>query len=258
MELIPLGTNGYFPSFGRETMAFLVLADELALLLDAGTGVGRLAEPELAGRLAGRRLEVVLSHYHLDHVVGLAALPALWSGPVRLHAPAAPLVDAEARAALDRLLAPPLFPHRLEEMPSIEVLPYCGERLRLGPLELRLRRQRHPGGSVGMRLGDALAYVTDTELESGTIDLARGVDTLLHEVWFDEAQAAAPGFAARGHSWSGGVAGLADRAAVRRLAPVHHHPLRGAAQVAAVVAEVERAARCEVLSLAEGEAYTLP
>lgn len=260
MEWIPLGTNGFFPSFGRETMAFLLLADEQALLLDAGTGVGRLTEPALADRLAGcRRLDVLLTHYHLDHVVGLACLPALWRGPLRVHAPDPPLVDAPARESLDRLVAPPFFPRRFGDVePPIEVLPYSRTRLEVGAFALRLRRQRHAGGSVGVRVGSVLAYATDTEVDESTAELARGVHTLLHEVWWSDAEAAEPGFNPGGHSWSAGVANLASRAGVGRLVPVHHHPRRSPAELEGLTRELAATARCEVLQVVEGQQYREP
>ena len=46
------------------------------LLLDAGTGLRRLvSEPELLDGV--RTLDIVLTHFHLDHVCGLAYVPAL-------------------------------------------------------------------------------------------------------------------------------------------------------------------------------------
>ncbi len=257
MEWIPLGTNGFFPSFGRETMSFLVIADDRALLLDAGTGVGRLAEPELAKRLAScERLDVILTHYHLDHVVGLSYLPALWQKGLQVHAPQAPLVDAPARASLERLVSPPFFPKTLAaHEPPVVVVPYAARDLVVGPFELRLRRQRHAGGSVGIRIGSNLAYVTDSEVDEGTLDLAGGVDTLLHEVWWTDAEAAAAGFAPNGHSWAGGVADLANRAGVRCLSPVHHHPRRGPAEIGALARDLAAASVCDVRLAREGQTY---
>jgi glyoxylase-like metal-dependent hydrolase (beta-lactamase superfamily II) len=166
--LIPLGTNGFIPSFGRQTMSFLLVADGAALLLDAGSGAGRLLEPGVAPLLRDcELLDVVLTHYHLDHVIGLSYLPGIWRGRrVRLWAPAAPLVDAQPADALDRLFAPPLFPLRLSELPlAVEVHAYTGAELAIGPWRLRCRRQLHPGGSVALRFGDVFAYVTDTAVD---------------------------------------------------------------------------------------------
>src|ERR1044072_2904577 len=53
LRLVPLGTNWYIPSHGRQTMCFLLLdGDGAALLLDAGTGLARLLAPEIAALLA--------------------------------------------------------------------------------------------------------------------------------------------------------------------------------------------------------------
>jgi ribonuclease BN (tRNA processing enzyme) len=262
VRLVPLGTNGFFPSFGRQTMSFLVFPDtggESAILLDAGTGVARLAEPEVAAALAGIEcLEIVLSHYHLDHVVGLAYLPGVWRGRrARLWAPAPPLVDGSP-AALARFLEPPLFPTRLAEFPlALEIVPYGAESLELCGMPIRLRRQQHPGGSVGMRFGDALAYVTDTGLAVETEDFARGVQLLLHEVWLTEAEIAAGAPGSAGHSPPEAVAALARRAGVGQLLPVHHHPRRSPTELVAMAAAMAARSGVATLVAEEGSAISL-
>src|SRR3954469_23164372 len=131
LSITPLGTNGFFPTYGRQTMSFLVRRDGVPLLLDAGTGVGRLIEQETSRALDGAsRLDILLTHYHLDHVVGLSYLTAVAAKlPVRIWAPAPPLVDGTPEA-LGTLIAPPLFPIRFADFPSkVEVVPYAGETL---------------------------------------------------------------------------------------------------------------------------------
>ena len=49
---------------------------------------------------------------------------------------------------------------------------------------MRTRAQRrHTAPSVGYRLGDELAYVTDTAHDAGSTELASGVRVLLHEAF---------------------------------------------------------------------------
>jgi ribonuclease BN (tRNA processing enzyme) len=255
MRLVPLGVNGYIPSYGRQSMAFLVLTEEAAILLDAGTGVARLLEEPIRELLEGyRSLDVVLSHYHLDHVVGLSFLPGVWPArPVRIHAPDRPLVDTDAAEALCRLIHPPLFPIPLPEFPMpVELERLSGETATIGGLEVRLRRQEHPGGSVGLRLGDALAYVTDTVADPGTADLVAGVRLLLHEVWAEAGGEAG----ATGHSAADDVARIAVEGRVERLMPVHHHPRSSPAGLERLAAELARLAPgVEIVLPEEGMVY---
>lgn len=263
MRLLPLGTNGFIPSQGRQTMSFLVREDGAALVLDAGSGLARLLEPAVRAELAGiDRLDLVLTHYHLDHVIGLSYLPGVArETSVRIFAPAPPLTAAGPEA-LARLIGPPLFPVPFERWPMpVEVVPYSGPTLEVGRFRIATRAQRHPGGSAGLRLGDELAYVTDTVLDPETAVFARGVGTLLHEVWLTDEEAAREDAGATGHSAAGPVADLARRAGVRQLLPVHHHPRRTAAELETLVASlVDRAAEggVEVRLVAEGVPVELP
>ncbi len=255
MELIPLGANGYFPSYGRQTMSFLVLAAGRALLLDAGTGVSRLGQPELAARIErADSLDVILSHYHLDHIVGLSYLPAVWSGSkLRIFGPAPPLAESDPRTALQQLFRPPLFPKTMEKWPcEIEIVPVEGEEIDLGGLRVRVRGQRHPGGSMGVRLGDEIAYLTDTGVDFAGLPLALGVRLLLHELWLtdEEAEEEAPA----GHSTLSEVARFARDARVERLCIVHHHPKRPDSEIGEIAARTAEIAGLPVFAGKEGEA----
>ena len=259
LSITPLGANGFIPTHGRQTMSFLVRRDGVPVVLDAGTGLGRLLEPGLADALAGAdRLRIVLSHYHLDHTIGLSYLTAIAGGrPVTIWAPAPPLVDGTPEA-LSRLIAPPLFPLRLSGLPMpVEVIPYSGQTLEVAGARFRLRRQRHDGGSVGMVIDDRLAYLTDCEVEEASLAFAHGVQLLVHEVWLTEAQIAA-GAARHGHSTAEEVARLATGCEAAALMPVHHHPTRDASAVGEVLARIAARTRVPVVAPEEGREYVLP
>ncbi len=259
MRIAVLGAAGYLPAAGRQTMSLLLEQGETTLLLDAGSGVARLLEPAVRALLPpGRRLDVLLTHYHLDHVVGLSYLPGLANDrPVRIHAPQPPLTEFGPEA-LDRLLAKPLFPVPIARWPMpTEVVAFAGPELAIGELAIRVRAQRHPGGSTGVRLGDTLAYVTDTVMDPATAEFARGVRLLLHEVWLSEEEGARDDAARTGHSDAAQVADLAREARVERLWLVHHHPRRSAQELAAMAGRMTARAGlpCEVPE--EGRVYEL-
>lgn len=260
MRIVPLGTNGFIPTFGRHTMSILVLTEAEAFLLDAGTGVARLLEPAVQALLQPyERLHICLSHYHLDHVVGLSYLLGAWrQGSVQIYAPEHPFVEASAQEALGRLLHPPLFPLTLDEFPiPIEVVPVTQEELRIGTLQVYWQPQKHPGGSAGIRIGNALAYVTDTAVMDATIPFAQNVRLLLHELYYLDAEVTPAKVKGEGHSYLSGVARIAREAGVRRLMPIHHHPLRSPAEVRKLAQEVETLAGVPVTVPEEGQVYEL-
>ena len=259
-RLVPLGINGFIPSFGRQTMSFLLLTGNEALLFDAGTGVGRLLEPTIIDLLQPYDcLNIILSHYHLDHVVGLSYLPGTWMrGVVRIYAPGRPFVETEPDQALDRLLQPPLFPRRFEDFPTpVEVVRIKSGFLKIGNMSIQLRGQNHPGGSVGVRIGDAIAYVTDTPVEETTQTFVQGVKLLLHEVWLTDEEAEQDEAEREKHSYVSGVAEIAEHAKVGSLMPIHHHPKRSDAEIQKLGHEMEALAGVEVIVPQEGKVYPL-
>jgi ribonuclease Z len=196
-----------------------MLLPECGVMLDAGTAVYRAAD-----YLESSELTILLTHAHLDHVVGLTYL----FNVVRVH-PLDRIVvrsRAEYLAAIDEhLFSDALFPKK----PPMEFLPLgdpeealpCGARMTHFPLE-------HPGGSLGYRLdwpGHAMAYVTDTtaDADADYVHRIRGVDLLVHECYFADEMA---DWAKRiGHSWTTAVAQVARSAGVGRLILVHVNPL---------------------------------
>src|SRR3989344_8977467 len=81
MKVIPLGTNGFFPSFNRQTACYAIPKDKILIVLDAGSGLFRFAEPVGIDLLKNvKEIHLYLSHYHLDHTFGFYAAFKLFKG----------------------------------------------------------------------------------------------------------------------------------------------------------------------------------
>jgi ribonuclease BN (tRNA processing enzyme) len=175
-----LGSGGGVPSRTRETSCVLVRDGDSALLLDAGTGVRRLVAD--ATLLAGvRELHVVLTHFHFDHLCGLPYLSWFCDGAT-IWAPGRWLYSRNSAAILGSLRRPPVAPSDQTDAFPIKEL-FAGSQT-MGPFELRASAQpRHWAPSAGLRVNDELAFVTDTPYEPSSVQLAAGVDHLLHEAW---------------------------------------------------------------------------
>jgi ribonuclease BN (tRNA processing enzyme) len=195
-----LGSGGWIPTAARETTCALVRDGEHALILDAGTGL-RNAAPYLDGVT---RIDIALTHFHLDHVFGLSYLPSLPVVP-ELWAPGAWLYDRPSQ----ELLGP--------FSPFVETVGELRPRQRIGAFDLSARAQpRHWHPTAGLRLGDRLALITDTAYDPGSAGFARGVDHLLHEAWSLEGD--------EGDASAAQAARVARDANARRLTLVHLNP----------------------------------
>jgi ribonuclease BN (tRNA processing enzyme) len=215
MKLVLLGTGGYFPTTRRHTACFLL--PELGVVLDAGSGMSRLGE-----HLQTDRLDIFLTHAHLDHIAGLTYLINVVPRDVLEQT----TVYGEATklaAVREHLFAEPIFPvpppFRFEALAGACKLP-GGGKLTSFPLT-------HPGGSLGFRLdwsGHSLAYVTDTTASPNAnyVEKIRGVDLLLHEAYFTDDTNGLPTLT--GHSALLPVAEVASAAGVSQLVLVHADP----------------------------------
>ncbi len=170
------------------------------MVLDAGTGLSGL-EPE-------GELHILLSHVHLDHVLGLTDFAALSDPGRKLVLWGA----AGLRETLGRVIGPPGWPLRVEEYPAgaefRELRP--GEHTRIRPwLTVTAMESRHPGGSLIYKLrgdGRSLVYTPDCEPDGALMErlaaFARETDLLVWDANFTEDDFR-PGW---GHStWRRGV-----------------------------------------------------
>jgi phosphoribosyl 1,2-cyclic phosphodiesterase len=219
--------------YGGNTPCVEVRAGERRIILDAGSGIRALGERlrDAGGKV---QADVLLSHYHYDHLQGIPFFAPLaepgnhftFLGPRR-----------EGRSVQDVLegqMVPPYFPVTLDqiaraaiEFRTIEPT----EPFSIGPVRVTSVELDHPGGNLGYRLefaGRSLVYATDVEHTDtpgeALVKLARGADLLLHDAMYT-----GPEYEARrgwGHStWNGALA-TAKAAKVKRLVLFHHDPER--------------------------------
>jgi ribonuclease BN (tRNA processing enzyme) len=218
VKIVILGSGGWIPTAKRETACVLVRRDDHALLLDAGTGVRRLV-PDAALLRGVTRLDVVLTHFHLDHVCGLSYLPAL---PLRasIWAPGRWLYGTSSEELLGPLRRPPISAFGAENLGTVRELSDGTQQI--GAFTVTARAQPHHWApTAGLRIDDDLALITDSAYDPEGVPLVRHVNHLLHEAWSSSADP---------HSSEGDATGrdagrIAAAAHVAHLTLIHLSPL---------------------------------
>ena len=71
MKVVFLGTNGWYDTDTGSTVSILVESRDNYIILDAGFGIYKLIK-QLKD---DKPISLLLSHLHLDHIIGLHTLP---------------------------------------------------------------------------------------------------------------------------------------------------------------------------------------
>jgi phosphoribosyl 1,2-cyclic phosphodiesterase len=250
------GVRGSLPSPGQETAVVggntpcvEIVGGDTRLVLDAGSGLRALGDARMAeGRF--RRTDLLLSHVHWDHVMGLPFYTPIYVPGSEVHIASGPL-GAPLRELLHRQMSAPMFPVDLEAIGSTlttrELDPSAVHAF--GELSVRLLRVAHPDPCFAFRIehrGRVVVYATDVEHETvpaaELVAFVRDADLLIYDAQFtpDEYEGrTGPSRRGWGHSTYEAGASLARAADVRTLALFHHDPRR----TDEGVAELSRLAR---------------
>ena len=227
-----------------------MLSDGSLVILDAGTGIRALGV-SLDG-CAPKRIDLLLTHLHLDHLEGLGFFEPLWEPSTELHVwgPPSPVRSLSDRIAM--YLSPPLFPVHLSEIPAHLVFHDAPEgEWRIGPARIASQRIIHSGPTIGYRIeegGWTLAYLTDHEPALGSdlrtvprdwvsgFAIAAKADVLIHDCQYTEQE-----YEERigwGHSSTEQVAEFGSLAEVGKLVMFHHDPMHADDQLESMLEHV--------------------
>ena len=243
MKVTLWGTRGSLASpgpdtarYGGNTSCVEVLGDDgTVLILDAGTGLRGLG---LSLPRSLRRVNLLLTHLHMDHIQGLGFFGALRNPEMEVHiwGPASTTLDLRSR--LTRYLSPPLFPVHLRDLASILFFHEVPQDdFDIGEFHISTALVCHPDPTVGYRIESPhaiLTYLPDHEPALGAkkfplsaewtsgYKLAAGSDILIHDAQFTEDE-----YETRvgwGHSSVPHAFEFAALAGVKSFIPFHHDP----------------------------------
>jgi phosphoribosyl 1,2-cyclic phosphodiesterase len=243
MKVTVWGTRGSQASPGPDTVRYggntscveVEAEPDTRVVLDAGTGLRRLGAglPRTV-----RRVDIMVTHLHMDHIQGLGFFSPLFRPGFEVHIWGPGSATADLRARLTRYMSPPLFPVRLQELPcDLHLHDLDEECVEVPGLTVHRALVCHPGPTVGYRLEDArgsLAYLPDHEPMlahshfadspewcSG-FEIAAGADVLIHDAQYSDAE-----YEQRvgwGHSTLKHAIAFARLAHVKHLVPFHYDP----------------------------------
>ncbi|MEM9221241.1 MAG: MBL fold metallo-hydrolase [Pseudomonadota bacterium] len=247
------GVRGSIPApgphtlrYGGETTCIEVECGDHTVVIDCGSGV-RMCGKAVRERGA-KKVDVLFTHTHLDHICGLpffcvAYDPAirvnLWAG----HVPPGGTLEE----IVERLMSPPIFPVATSALNNTNFCSFkAGDTIDLGgDLSVRTVRLNHPGNATGYRFdrgGASLAIITDhehgvEEIDKGIEAFVEGASVMIYDAMYLDNEY--PKFVGWGHSTPGKALELAKRAGVEHTILFHHDPNRTDDEIDALAAGIE-------------------
>lgn len=235
------GTRGSIAAAGPDTVRYggdtssveVTAASGAKLILDAGSGIRELGiECEKRDRI-----DILLSHLHMDHVQGLPFFGPLLDPEVEAHIWGPISTTRSLRERLSRYLSPPLFPVRIRDLPNVEFHDVVPGEFEIDSVQVTADLVSHPGPTLGYRLsenGKDLAYIPDHEPVPGStklhddpswtsgFGLVESVDVLIHDAQYTDAEYQQ--HVGWGHISISQLAAYAELAGVEKLVTFHHDP----------------------------------
>lgn len=245
MRLRLWGTRGSIASAGPKTVRYggdtasveLLTDDDQLVVLDAGSGIR-----ELGNHIEHphARVDILLSHLHMDHVQGLPFFRPLLNPDVETHIWGPISTTRDLRSRISRYLSPPLFPVRVRDLPNVMFHDVTPSTFTIGSLRITADMITHPGSTLGYRITEdekSVAYLSDHEPAFGSgeipndpewvsgFDLAQGVDVLIHDAQYtDEEYNRRVGW---GHTSLTQLGDFTRLVEARHLVTFHHDPAHG-------------------------------
>lgn len=254
---------------GNTSCVVLEAENDDPIVFDLGTGMRPWgADFQSDEPFTGTAL---LTHLHWDHVQGLP-----FFAPI--HRPGSsldiygPCTDEKCLSeAFDTFLNPPFFPvHCSELIGDVRFHDMVNDDFTIGSAQVKCRPVPHVGLTNGYRVewgGRSVAYMSDhqepvgkpTEVADSVLELADGVDVLIHDAQFTEAE-----FAERSHFGHCSIRyalEVAHQAKAKQLVLFHHDPMHNDDMIDQLLAEAQEIAKGldvgSVVAASEGLKLTL-
>lgn len=225
------GSRGSFPrpearflKYGGNTSCVSLTHGGGVVILDAGSGLAKLGQ-----RLCAGRLDIFISHFHLDHVQGLPMFQPFYNPETEVHI----YGQAGLKQSLETLVGSPYWPVGFSDFAAKisfhELRP--GTEFVLNGLKVTTMGGNHPGGSILYRMDGmdsdgrkrSLVYALDCEADEKVMQdlagFAREADLLLWDAGFTSEDFKA----GWGHStWEQGMA-LRRLAGAKKVVMMHYN-----------------------------------
>lgn len=179
MKVIFLGTNGWYDTETGNTTCILIEAEDYFIILDAGNGFYKI--DQYITSTSKKPIYLFLSHFHLDHIVGLHILNKFdFSQGMRIYG------QAGTKDILHTIINEP-YTVPFAKLPFEVEVYELSEGLHNIPFSVECKFLLHSSKCMGYRFeldGKIITYIPDTGICENAIELSENANLLITECSF--------------------------------------------------------------------------
>lgn len=210
MRVVFLGTNGWYDTETGNTTCTLIETDNYFIILDAGNGLHKIGQYIRSKK----PIYLFLSHFHLDHIVGLHILNKFNFGQgINIYG------QAGTKNILNTIINEP-YTVPIDKLPFKVNIYELSEGVHKIPFLVKCLFLQHSSKCLGFRFeidGKIITYCPDTGVCGNAVELAKDADLFIADCSY------APGQQSKEwpHLNPQEAAKIAKEAGVKKLALIH-------------------------------------
>ena len=236
------GVRGSFPipksndEFGGNTSCVEVRTNQNEIIIfDMGTGLRLLGDSIIKKDSNITDINIILSHFHYDHVLGFLMFAPLFNDKYNVNIYAPGNSDNEIESKFQSFLKSTFWPVNMDMFTAkIKFNHYSSGVFSISNnIKIINSPHGHPGGANSIRAEIdrfSVTYITDCEhpsnhLNQNVIDISKNTDVLIHDAQYTPEQMRT--HKGWGHSSWQHCVEVAKAANVKKLVLFHHNPDHG-------------------------------
>jgi len=232
------GVRGSFPTpdedkikTGGHTSCVSIETKEEILIMDMGTGIKNLGKEIISNPNSPSKINIFLSHYHWDHIIGFPVFAPLFSDKYEINL-YGKKDEVELEEIINHMLNPIFWPVSINDFKAkINFHNITNDEIKLSDsITIKTQIHHHPNGAFSYKISSndkIISYITDCEYRTGKpseklINFSNNSDLLIHDAHFTPEDLI--NHKGWGHSsWEQAVT-MAQKSNSKQLALFHYSP----------------------------------
>ena len=196
------GCRGSFPTPDKDKMIYggdtscveIRTLDNQVIILDMGTGLKRLGDKIINDSSYPNEINIFLSHYHLDHLIGFLMFAPLFSEDYKINIYSRNSRDKKCKDILETLLQPEIWPINLNMLSAKITFNELDNNDIIIDKNTKITNSlhTHPNSAFSISIfayDKKITYITDCEhpkdkVSRNVVEFSQNSDILIHDAQY--------------------------------------------------------------------------